>query len=96
MRSQIPAATARQRSRALVRQETQAVDRYEESRRVTDEWTLADRFGWGGEGHTWDDCYCKCSPDWHYLDVGAMLHCGDCKTDQHNTERRDYSNGNEH
>ena len=43
---------------------------------------LAERFGWGwGEGHTWDDCYCKCDPDWHYLDIRAGLHCSLCKTD---------------
>ena len=86
VRSHITTAKSRGRSRPLVQGETAAVDRYEESRRVTDEWTLDERIGWGGEGHTWDDCYCKCSPDWHYLNIHAALHCGDCKTDQQSTK----------
>lgn len=51
-----------------------------------DEWVplpTEERIEWAqGVDHTWDNCYCGCDPDWHYLDAGPwapMLHCGNCK-----------------
>jgi hypothetical protein len=44
---------------------------------------IAERIAWQqGVDHTWEDCYCGCDPDWHYLDVrpwAPMLHCSNCK-----------------
>jgi hypothetical protein len=66
---------------------------HEESRTVTSEWVplpIAERIGWEqGVDHTWENCYCACDPDWHYLDTGPwapMLHCSNCKTDQQSTK----------